>query len=654
MTTRIHRLLAACAAAAIVVPTVALAQQPTMLQLYNLNGSAVGGRWLVRPPALPNTGGPYTITLPDASGTLLTGSGTANRMTRWTGTGTLGNGSLDDDASGTLSRAGNININPGGANTLATNGNLSAGGGLTITGASNLNGSATIGNGDDNVAINAGAANTFQLTSNGLNVATNGDLSDAGGAVVINDADGLDLNNNLIVNVGNAGTDFTAGGGLTLAGALVANGAATLGNGDDNVAINAGAANTFQLTSNGLNVATNGDLSDAGGAVVINDLQGLDMSNSVIANIGAAGTDFSGTGGLTLADALTVSAGGATITGATDINNSAAALTTAIGNNTVGNTVSINSAVVNMANLPAGAASDALITTDGTALYETSAATIIGNTAWLIGNNTFTAASATRTIGIAAQAGSEDAFEIQTDGVARMTFGGTGGITAATTLDMNNNVITNIGVAGTDFTATGGLNLADPLVIDEANNQIVLDGGAFSITINAPAPGADRTYTIPDALAAAQFVLTEGTQTINTNLSFAGNLNYTSALILGSGPLVFEGSSVDATTTTFQITDPSANRNITFPDASGTVLLNSGSGRVNVEEGVDGTDVFTITNPTVTSNSVIVVTLEDDTDLAFYDVKVGNRVANTSFDVILSAPLGAGLTKWINYTIINP
>ncbi len=41
---------------------------------------------------------------------------------------------------------------------------------------------------------------------------------------------------------------------------------------------------------------------------------GIDMANLIIANIGAAGTDFSGTGGLTLADALNVTTGGATIT----------------------------------------------------------------------------------------------------------------------------------------------------------------------------------------------------------------------------------------------------------------------------------------------------------------------------------------------------
>jgi hypothetical protein len=39
----------------------------------------------------------------------------------------------------------------------------------------------------------------------------------------------LDMANNLITNIGNAGTDFTAGGGLTLAGTFTANGMSMLG-----------------------------------------------------------------------------------------------------------------------------------------------------------------------------------------------------------------------------------------------------------------------------------------------------------------------------------------------------------------------------------------------------------------------------------------
>ncbi len=41
---------------------------------------------------------------------------------------------------------------------------------------------------------------------------------------------------------------------------------------------------------------------------------GIDMANLIIANVGASGTDFSGTGGLTLADALSVTSGGIAVT----------------------------------------------------------------------------------------------------------------------------------------------------------------------------------------------------------------------------------------------------------------------------------------------------------------------------------------------------
>ncbi|GIV50346.1 MAG: hypothetical protein KatS3mg038_0867 [Candidatus Kapaibacterium sp.] len=65
---------------------------------------------------------------------VVTGTGTANRLVRWTSSSTVGDGSLDDDGSGTLSRAGNIAINPGAANTLSTDGNISAAGNISAGG----------------------------------------------------------------------------------------------------------------------------------------------------------------------------------------------------------------------------------------------------------------------------------------------------------------------------------------------------------------------------------------------------------------------------------------------------------------------------------------------------------------------------------------
>ena len=48
----------------------------------------------------------------------------------------------------------------------------------------------------------------------------------------------------------------------------------------------------------------------------------------------------------------------------------------------------------------------------------------------------------------------------------------------------------------------------------------------------------------------------------------------TSGVIAGASPQVFEGATADAYETTFAITDPTADRTITFPNSTGTVALN--------------------------------------------------------------------------------
>jgi len=69
----------------------------------------------------------------------------------------------------------------------------------------------------------------------------------------------------------------------------------------------------LMVDSDGLSVLF--EVRDAATPVVsVNDGGVLDMKAHAVTNIGAAGTDFSGSGGLTLADALVVTSGGATIT----------------------------------------------------------------------------------------------------------------------------------------------------------------------------------------------------------------------------------------------------------------------------------------------------------------------------------------------------
>ena len=61
--------------------------------------------------------------------------------------------------------------------------------------------------------------------------------------------------------------------------------------------------------------------------------------------------------------------------------------------------------------------------------------------------------------------------------------------------------------------------------------------------------------------------------TVDTHIQGLIDSSYVSARVSAiSGNLVFEGSTADSHETTLVITDPTADRNVTIPNASGTVI----------------------------------------------------------------------------------
>lgn len=62
-------------------------------------------------------------------------------------------------------------------------------------------------------------------------------------------------------------------------------------------------------------------------------------------------------------------------------------------------------------------------------------------------------------------------------------------------------------------TFTAAQTFATTVTISATTNQLVL-GTTNTVTLTSPAPAASRTYTIPDVLGAADFVMTAGAQTI--------------------------------------------------------------------------------------------------------------------------------------------
>jgi hypothetical protein len=133
-------------------------------------------------------------------------------------------------------------------------------------------------------------------------------------------------------------------------------------------------------------------------------------------------------------------------------------------------------------------------------------------------------------------------------------------------------------VTGTVIT-TG--NLSDITNIGVFTSTITMEGSSaddFELTLSAGNPTADRTITFPDATGtvalttdiAAGTVTETGTQTL-TNKTLTSPV--VSGLTLSDSGIVIEGSSADAHETTLTVTNPTADRTITFPDETGTVQL---------------------------------------------------------------------------------
>jgi hypothetical protein len=146
-----------------------------------------------------------------------------------------------------------------------------------------------------------------------------------------------------------------------------------------------------------------------------------------------------------------------------------------------------------------------------------------------------------------------------------ITTNGGAGITADAVATLSNKTLEAPVINNATFSgAQAGLEI-------KFGNNIVLEGATandFETTITAGDPTADRTITLPDVTGT---VITSGNLTAITTLT---SPTITGA-IFNDGSVVFEGATANDFETTLAITDPTADRTITFPDSTGTVALTS-------------------------------------------------------------------------------
>jgi len=99
------------------------------------------------------------------------------------------------------------------------------------------------------------------------------------------------------------------------------------------------------------------------------------------------------------------------------------------------------------------------------------------------------------------------------------------------------------------------------------------------------------------------------TGTITFSTISATTQNVTNINVLEDGDIVFEGATDNAFETTLTVADPTADRTITLPDTSGTVVV-SGDGSFTVSDG--GTVGSTSTTDAITIASTGIITFKDD------------------------------------------
>ena len=186
--------------------------------------------------------------------------------------------------------------------------------------------------------------------------------------------------------------------------------------------------------------------------------------------------------------------------------------------------------------------------------------------------------------------------------------------------------ITLPNVSGTVIT-TG--NLSDITDIGVFTSTIVMEGAtadSFELTLSAGDPTADRTVTFPDATGTlalttdipAGVVTESGTQTL-TNKTLTGPV--VSGLTISDSSIIIEGSTANAFETTLAVTDPTADRTITFPDETGTVALTS-----YVDSVAQGLHIHASAVAATTANITLATDVENGDVLDGVTLATGNRI----------------------------
>ena len=187
----------------------------------------------------------------------------------------------------------------------------------------------------------------------------------------------------------------------------------------------------------------------------------------------------------------------------------------------------------------------------------------IGSTAVALGTSqgTFTgltSLTSTTLIGTTLVSGTVDAANAISIASGNITFEGS-------TADANETILTAADASGGDKTLT--LPNETGTILTTASSIANGNLANASLTVGSTSISLGGTATTIAGLSSLTSTTLVGTTLIS------GSADAANSIKLVSGTLVFEGSTANDFETTISVTDPTADRTITFPDAAGTVVL---------------------------------------------------------------------------------
>ena len=190
-------------------------------------------------------------------------------------------------------------------------------------------------------------------------------------------------------------------------------------------------------------------------------------------------------------------------------------------------------------------------------------AVTIGGTSVSLGatQGTFTgltSLTSTTLIGTTLVSGSVDAANAISIASGNITFEGS-------SADANETILTAANATGSDKTLT--LPNETGTILTDASSIANSNLANSSLTIGSTSVSLGGTATTIAGLSSLTSTTLVGTTLIS------GSADAANSIKLVSGTLVFEGSTANNFETTITVTDPTADRTITFPDAAGTVVL---------------------------------------------------------------------------------